>query len=239
MSRSPVVDESVRAGLARYYPGPGVVASVSLQSDIPAARGLKSSSAVSTAFILAVARAAGNEPSSLEVGRQAAEVGRRVGISATGALDDALAGLEPGFVVTDNRKDSVLRRAEIDPSWGVVLYIPPEPHPASPGLVSAFSGERGEGEKSARAALDGDWATAMRINTELVERTLRYSYRSLRERLEQRGAIASGVSGLGPTLAVIAPTARLSELVEALPNDRAEKRLVRFHQSASNEGGTR
>lgn len=236
MSRGPVVDESLRAALARYYPGRGIVATVSLQSEIPAARGLKSSSAVSTAFIVAVARAAGREPSPVEVGRLAAEIGRRVGVSATGALDDALAGLEPGFVVTDNRQDSILRRREIDPAWGVLLYIPPEPHPPSPGLVSAFSSERDAGQRSARAALDGDWALAMRINTELVERTMHYGYRALRERLEQRGAIASGVSGLGPTLAVIAPTARLPELAELLPRDRAERRLVPFSRNSSNGG---
>jgi shikimate kinase len=239
MSRSPVVDESVRAGLAHYYPGTGVVASVSLQSEIPTARGLKSSSAVSTAFILAVARAAGREPGPLEVGRHAADVGRRTGLSATGAFDDALAGLEPGFVVTDNGRDSVLRRSDIDPAWGVLLYIPPDPHPPSPGLVQAFSRERDAGERAGRAALDGDWATAMRINTELVERTMNYSYRSLRERLVRRGAIASGVSGLGPTLAVIAPTARLPDLAELLPKDRAEKRLVPFCRNSSNGGRPR
>ena len=235
-SGSPVVDESVRAGLARYHPGPGVVTSVSLRSEIPAARGLKSSSAVSTALILAVARASGVEPPPLEVARLAADVGRRAGISATGALDDALAGLEPGFVVTDNRQDAVLRRASIDPTWGVLLYIPPEAHPPSPRLVGAFSHERGAAERAGQAALNGDWTKAMRINTELVERTMGYSYRSIRERLERRGAIASGVSGLGPTLAVIAPTARLPQLAELLPKDGAEHRRVPFHRSSPTGG---
>jgi len=237
-SRGPVVDAAVRAALARYYPGSGIVATMSLQSDIPVARGLKSSSAVSTAFVLAVARAAGHEPTPLEVGRLAAGVGRRVGVSATGALDDALAGLEPGFVVTDNRQDTVLRRGDIDSAWGVLLYIPPEPHPPSPGLVSAFAREREAGERSGRAALSGDWVSAMRLNTELVERTLHYPYRALRERLEQGGAIASGVSGLGPTLAVIAPTSRLPELAEVLPKDRAERRQVAFYRNYPEGGRT-
>ena len=239
MSRGPLVDATVRAALARYYPGAGIVATVSLQSSVPVARGLKSSSAVSTAFILATARAAGKEPSPLEVGRLAAEVGRRVGVSATGALDDALAGLEPGFVVTDNRQDSVLRRGEIDPAWAVLLYIPPDPHPPSPGAVSAFAREREAGERSGRAALDGDWASAMRINTELVERIMRYPYRALRERFEELGAIASGVSGLGPTLAVIAAATRLPELGELLPRDRAERRVLPFCRTFSNGGPPR
>lgn len=231
-----VVDQSVRTGLARYHAHPGTVVSVALRSEIPAARGLKSSSAVSTAVILAVARAAGHEPSRLEIGRLAADAGRRSGVSATGALDDALAGLEPGFIVTDNRQDTVLRRAEIDPAWGVLLYIPEREHPPSPGLVSAFGREREAGERAARAVLEGDWATAMRINSEVVERTMRYAYRPLRERLEHHGAIASGVSGLGPTLATIARTDRLSDLAQLLPEDGAERRRVPFCRTSA-EGG--
>jgi len=227
-SRSPIVEQSLRVALRVYRPQPGTVARVSLRSQVPVARGLKSSSAVSTAVFLAVARAVGVEPDPIEIGRRSAEVGRQVGISATGALDDALAGLEPGFVVTDNRHDRVLRRSSVNPDWGVLLYIPVQPHPPSPSLAEAFSRERAAGEQAAQAVLEGDWARAMRLNTELVERTMGYSYRPLRNKLEQHGALASGVSGLGPTLTAIAPQARLSGLVEQLPDDGSDRRLVSF-----------
>jgi shikimate kinase len=232
-SRTPVVEESLRVGLSRYFSQPGVVARLSLRSEIPIARGLKSSSAVSTAILLAVARAAGQRPPLLEIARQSAEVGRRAGVSATGALDDALAGLEPGFVVTDNGRGEVLRRSDIDPGWGVVLYIPPQSHPPSPNLLSAFSSDRPAGELAARAAMGGDWATAMRLNTELVERTMGYSYGEIRDRLRTRGAFASGVSGLGPTLAAIAPAGRLPDLLRALPSDSATRLTVRFSRTSA------
>jgi len=231
--RTPIVEESLRAGLSRFYPQPGAVARLSLRSDIPIARGLKSSSAVSTSILLAVARAARREPTALEVGLLSAEVGRRAGVSATGALDDALAGLEPGFVVTENSRGEVLRRSVVDPGWGVALYIPPESHPPSPNLISAFSADRAAGERAANAARTGDWATAMRLNTELVERTMGYSYGGVRDRLRMHGAIASGVSGLGPTLAAIAPTERLPELVRVFPSDPAQKIALPFTRSSA------
>jgi len=223
-----VVEESLKVGLARFFPGTGTVARLSLRSEVPVARGLKSSSAVSTAILLAVARAAGHSPTPLEVGLRSAEVGRRAGVSATGALDDAMAGLEPGFIMTDNVRGEIVRRAKVDPEWGVVLYVPRESHPPSPNLLSAFSGERIAGERCVRAALDGDWARAMRLNSEIVERTMGYSYGALRDRLESHGAIASGVSGLGPTLAAVGPTDRLSELGQLLPSDEARKLIVPF-----------
>ncbi|MGA7476734.1 MAG: shikimate kinase [Thermoplasmata archaeon] len=233
---TPVVEEALRVGLALYFPEPGAVARLSLRSEIPIARGLKSSSAVSTAVLLAVARAADRNPTSLEIGRHSADVARRAGVSATGALDDALAGLEPGFVVTDNVRGEVLRRTDIDPGWGVALYIPPQPHPPSPNLRNAFSNERASGEPAARAAMDGDWTKAMRLNTELVERTMGYSYREIRDHLRQHGAIVSGVSGLGPTLATIAPLARLADLVQELPSDTAQKLVVPFTRTSMSGG---
>ena len=234
---TPLVEEALRLALARYFPDHGAVARLTLRSEIPLARGLKSSSAVSTAILLAVARATGRDPPPLEIGRHSADVARRVGVSATGALDDALAGLEPGFVVTDNVRGEVLRRTDIDPGWGVALYIPSQPHPPSPNFASAFSASRPSGEVAARAALDGDWTKAMRLNTEIVERTMGYAYREIRDRLGAHGAIASGVSGLGPTLATIAPTARLPDLLRELPSDGAQKLIVGFTRGSLSNGG--
>ena len=234
--RTRLVELSLRAGLSTYFPETNAVATLSLRSKVPVRRGLKSSSAVSTAILRATARAAGTEPSSLELGRLSAEVSRRAGVSATGALDDALAGLTPGFVVTDNLLGEVLRRSEVDPSWAALLYIPSRPHPPSPRLRTAFSKEHRAGELSVRAALEGDWARAMELNSELVERTMGYSYRDIRHRLLSHGALASGVSGLGPTLATIAPRAQLDELASLLPSDRAEKRLVPFVRGNGSRG---
>lgn len=227
-SRTPIVEESVRTGLAHYSTGQSVAVRLTLRSEIPSARGLKSSSAVSCAVLRAVAFAAGHRPSALELARLSAEVSRRVGISATGAFDDALAGLEPGFLVTDNARGELLRHDAIDPDWGVALYVPARPHPPSPTVHVAFGSERASGERSASAALEGDWARAMELNTELVERTMGYAYRELRARLTSRGAVASGVSGLGPALAAIAPVDRLTAVLREFPEDDAQRFVVRF-----------
>ncbi|MGD0588188.1 MAG: shikimate kinase [Thermoplasmata archaeon] len=232
-ARTSVVEESLRSGLTKYLPESGISVQLSLSSEIPVARGLKSSSAVSTAILLACARAAGRDPTALEIGLLSAEAGRRAGVSATGALDDALAGLEPGFVLTDNARGEIRGRAEVEPTWGVVLYVPAHAHPPSPNLLSAFSEEHAAGELVSRAANGGDWFTAMRLNTQLVERAMGYSYEGIRDRLRSHGALASGVSGLGPTLAAIAPTDRLAELIRALPSDDARKIVVPFTRTSS------
>jgi len=236
--RSPLIEESVSVGLSTFVSRPDARASVSVRSSIPIARGLKSSSAVGTAIILALARAAGQDPGPLDVGRLAAEAGRKAGVSATGALDDALASLGSGFVVTDNARGAVLHRAAVDPDWGVLLYIPSAPHPPSPSLRDAFARETPAGTAAASAAVRGEWALAMRLNTELVERVMGYSYASLRGRLRDEGAVASGVSGLGPTLAAIGPIARLPAIERALPADDAQRIVIPFVRGPTEEAPT-
>ena len=76
----------------------------------------------------------------------------------------------------------------------------------------------------------------MELNTELVERVMGYRYRRLRDRMHERGAVASGVSGVGPTLAAIAPRSKLSKVMSALPADGGRRLLVPFADFARGGG---
>jgi shikimate kinase len=224
--RTPLVEEALRVGLDRFFPGAPVDATLSLHSDIPVARGLKSSSAVASAILAAIARSARANVSTIDLARLAAEVGRRSGTSATGAFDDALAGLRPGFVVTDNRHDTVIREGPVEPDYEVALLVPPSPHRPSTEWTAAFRAEADEGARAAQAAREGRWWEAMDRNTELVERVMGYRYTELRRDLRRHGAVASGVSGLGPSLAIVVPRRRAAEILELLPADQGERLRV-------------
>jgi shikimate kinase len=223
---TPVVLASAQAALERFGAGEPLRCVVHLSSEVPPAKGLKSSSAVATATIRAAARALGSEPMPLEVARLAAGVGRRVGVSATGALDDALAGLLRGFVVTDNLGDELIAGVPADPSWTAVVYLPPGKHPPSPDLRKVFDRAREEGRAAADHARGGRFAEAMSLNTELVERIMGYDYRGLRQRLRSNGALAAGVSGFGPALGALVPIARVDEVLAALPRGVGERFAV-------------
>lgn len=227
-ARTPLVITSLTEALRRFAPGSSGTGELSLHSDIPPARGLKSSSAVSTAVVLAVARATDAEVAALDVARLSAAVSRSAGVSATGALDDALAGLSPGVVVTDNRSEELLKSYPIGSELGVALYISPAMHRPSPEWREAFRAEADRGRSAVAHALEGDWAGAMTENTELVERVVGADYTGIREELRRRGAIASGVSGMGPAFASIGPHPLLPRILEALPGSYGERRTVAF-----------
>ncbi|HTS32343.1 MAG TPA: shikimate kinase [Thermoplasmata archaeon] len=219
-SGTPLVRASVERALGAAAPGKAFSARLHLDSEIPVAKGLKSSSAVSTAVIRAVDRALGTESTDLDVAALAARVGREVGVSATGALDDALASLVPGFVVTNNREDRLLLRAPVDPEWTAVVHVPPGTHPPSAAVRERFHPWGREGSAAAEAALRGEWADAMHRNTSLVERVMGYKYAGLRHLLAGAGAVASGVSGMGPALVALAPRHRAAGVLAAMPPER-------------------
>lgn len=231
-TRTPLIETTVRLALDRWAPSGPFVTELRLRSEIPASRGLKSSSAVSSAIARAIAASVGAQPTPLEIGRLSAEASRLAGVSATGALDDALAGLLGGFVVTDNPRDELLRSSAPGPGWAAALFVPEASHASSPQWADRFRAFATEGRAAVDAALRGDWWSAMRINTELVERTMGYDYRSLRTRLLSGGALGVGVSGLGPALAAIAPSNRSEELLRTLPEEGGTRTIVSVPSAA-------
>jgi shikimate kinase len=236
-ARTPLVIASLTQALRRFAPDSSGRGSLTLRSEVPSARGLKSSSAVSAAIVLAVARATDATVAPLDIARLSAEVSRSAGVSATGALDDALASLTTGVVVTDNHAETLLGSYPLAPELGVALYVPPTTHRPSPQMIGAFRSEQPRGRVAADHALRGDWASAMRENTEIVERAIGYDYHGLRAQLLERGAIASGVSGMGPAFASIGPRGRLDEMVAALPRDSGERRSIAFSSVSAGVGG--
>ncbi len=233
---SPLTRAALGVALRRFAPDRDLKVAVSVRSEIPPARGLKSSSAVSAAVIAATARAAGTHPDASEVARLSAEVARSVGLSATGAFDDALAAVAGGAVVTDVRAGEVLRHERLPTDWGVVLYVPRSHHLPSTHWAEAFARRAAEGRAAGDLAREGRYLEAMERNTELVEAIVGLDYRPLRRELERQGALGCGVSGMGPTLAAVAPTERLPRLYEALPVGEAERWVVAFVPPTRPEG---
>jgi shikimate kinase len=227
-AETPLVRTSLVSALNAFGPGRAFDVALSIQSNIPPSRGLKSSSAVSTAVISAVASGLSVEPSPELVAGMSADVSRRVGLSATGAFDDALASVSGGCVVTDNRAHRKLREIPCDPEWRVALWVPAETHRPSPEWGERFAARSGEGRAAAQLAEKGDLLGAMTRNTTLVEKVMGYEYGPLRESLRRLGAVGSGVSGMGPTIAAIAPVSAIPRVLGGLPSGSGELLNVAF-----------
>lgn len=237
-SDTPLVRAAFAAGVERFAPGHSVSARIRIQSSIPPACGLKSSSAVSGAVLAAVARAVGRSTDPLALARISADLSQKIGLSATGAFDDAYAALEGGAVVTDNARRMVLWAGEAPSGLTVLLWIPSATHRPSSEWRERFRARAPEARPAVDAALAGDLLGAMGRNTELVESVMGYyEYEELRQRLAARGASASGVSGLGPALAILLSPECVGEVRATLASAGGEVRAVDFRPSPGPSAG--
>ncbi|HEV2231143.1 MAG TPA: hypothetical protein VGS18_03035, partial [Thermoplasmata archaeon] len=65
-------------------------------------------------------------------------------------------------------------------------------------------------------ALEGRYFDAMARNSAAIESALNYAYGPLRQRMLRLGARAAGISGMGPSVAVVVPEDRLPDLKAVL-----------------------
>jgi shikimate kinase len=180
---------------------------VRVRSAIPQGQGLKSSSALSVALLRALFAQEGRPgPAPEELAALSARTCRAAGLSVTGAYDDALASARGGLVVADVRDGRALRVDDPPPGLSVLVWLPGGTHPEVASLRQRWNGvhpsEALAAETQARA---GRYLEAMELNSQVVERTLGYPWGELRRRLREEGALAAGVSGNGPALAVLVP----------------------------------
>lgn len=164
-----------------------------ITSEIPEGGGLKSSSAVATASISALSQLTGIH---VDVPMLAARLSLEAGVSVTGALDDATAAFYGGISVCDNSKMKIIRRASLPQGLSFVI-LPRGPRKDFDPMIlrknwPSFKHITG-------MVLKGNYVDAMARNGLTVSEVLGYETDVLLKTVEM-GAIASGVTGNGPSL---------------------------------------
>ena len=191
-----LVSGCVRSTAARVGTGP-VRGRVEVRSDIPASRGLKSSSAVSNVVVLATARALSRELEDSELLDIAIDESIRAKVTVTGAFDDAAACYYGGLVVTDNTCRTVLKTGVLDPAMSVVLHIPDRMIPKDQVDKTRFGQLKGEFDTALELAVKGDYPRAIEVNSRATAKALDLSDEAP-EAAREAGAYAAGITGTGP-----------------------------------------
>ncbi|MEM3857148.1 MAG: shikimate kinase [Thermoprotei archaeon] len=194
---------------------------VEVKSEIPWAVGMKSSSAVTNAIILATADALGSKIKAMDVLGLNAEINRGLGVSRTGALDDAAACLFGGIVVTDNLKDRLIQAYQPEPEVAVFLIPAGATRPKMPEKFRA-----GVCDCSLTAyslAMRGNYHEAASLNGSVIAGQLGYSLKPVTSAL-RNGASSAGITGNGPAYAALA----CSDTVEKIAGEwTAMGRVIR------------
>ncbi len=172
-----------------------------VRTEILPSMGLKSSSSVCNAVIAAVLDHFGISMDPLEAIRLGVGCARECKVTITGAFDDACGCGLGGLVATDNSKDALVFREEV-PRYDVVVCIPDRSIPKSKVPVDRYKELKDEYRAMVPQLKDGYLDVLTRNGRFVAE--LAGVENGLAEKALEAGALAAGVTGTGPAVAVIA-----------------------------------
>jgi shikimate kinase len=180
--------------------GDGQGGHVETESEVPMASGLKSSSAAANATVMATLDAldATAEISREEAARIGVTAARDVGVTVTGAFDDASASMLGGLTVTNNDEDELLARDT--PEWDVLVWTPPERAFSADADVERCRAVAPIAEVVADLALDGRYGQAMTVNGLAFCAALDFPTAPM---MEAMGAAGVSLSGTGPSFVAV------------------------------------
>ncbi|MBI4257983.1 MAG: shikimate kinase [Thaumarchaeota archaeon] len=177
-------------------------AKVETISQVPVARGLKSSSTASNAVALATITALGKSEDDLTVINIGVDASLKARVTLTGALDDAAASYLGGFVVTNNLNRRILRRDSVDEDMKVLILVPQTRHYTGRVDVERARAVKIVAEEAFALALQGKYLEALAINGLAYSAALGFNPKPSIDALIA-GALSAGLSGKGPAVAAL------------------------------------
>ncbi|MEM1563494.1 MAG: shikimate kinase [Candidatus Bathyarchaeia archaeon] len=177
-------------------------AEVKTWSNIPIARGLKSSSAAANAIALATVAALQKEVDDLTVVNLGVDGALEAKVTITGAFDDACASYFGGVVVTDNLKRKIIKHFKVPENLTVLFYIPRTKVYTSGVNVQKMQAAAPLVKVAYKKALEGDFWAALTLNGLIYSSALGYNASIALDAL-MAGAVAAGLSGKGPAVTVV------------------------------------
>lgn len=198
-------------------------AQVETSSNIPIARGLKSSSAAANATALATVAALKKSLDDMTIINFGVDGALDAKVTITGAFDDASASYFGGVIVTDNIKRKILKRLVVPDNFAVLLCIPPNKSYTVNVDIDRIHSVASLAEIAHKEACRGNYWQAMSLNGLIYSVALGYDSSIAVDAL-MAGAVAAGLSGKGPAVVAVVPDEKIDD-VRIKWNDREAKIL--------------
>ena len=196
-------------------------AKVKTWSNIPAARGLKSSSVAANVVALAAVAALGETLDDMEVVKLGVDAAFDANVTVTGAFDDACASYFGGAVVTDNMKRKLLKHVALPDDLAVLFHVPSKKAYTADSDVNKLRTVKPLVEVAYAEAEKGNFWTALSLNGVIYSSALGYEASVSLDALEA-GALASGLCGKGPAVTAVVSSDKIDAVKTALQRHEGE-----------------
>ena len=196
-------------------------AKVETTSNIPVARGMKSSSAAANAIALATVGALGHSLDDVVLVRLGVEAALDAKVTITGAFDDACASYFGGVIITDNLERKIVKRFELCDAPAVLFYVPAQKTYTVSSNVKRMKAFSSVVKVAYNEALNGNYWSALTLNGLVYSSALGYDSSPAVDALKA-GALAAGLSGTGPAVTAIVSKENIGLVKEAWQNYEGE-----------------
>ncbi len=180
------------------------------KSEIPPGVGLKSSSAYTTSLIGAYAEFKKIKIEDIQIARLSSTVSKKIGISITGAFDDAFGSLTEKIPVTDNIKMEII---DIYDSFNLPVIITVPELKRSMDLKERLISRKNDFLRALEHLKKGEIVECANINGYAVGRALGYPVEPITN-VRKLGALISGYTGNGPAFFSITEKSNVNEVME-------------------------
>jgi shikimate kinase len=214
-AESPVLIEKTVKKILKYFNLEGKFgAEVETWSNIPIARGLKSSSVAANAIALATVAALEKHLDDVTIVKLGVDGAIDAKVTITGAFDDACASYFGGVVVTDNPKRRIVKRFEMAEDLAVLFYVPAKKTYTVSSDVGRMKCVASLVKIAYKEALKGNYWAALTLNGLIYSSALGYDPSIAIDAL-MAGALAAGLSGTGPAVTAIVPDEKIDLVKDA------------------------
>ncbi len=190
-------------------------AKVKTWSNIPIAKGLKSSSAAANAVALAATAALDKTLDDLELVNLGVDAAFDAKVTVTGAFDDACASYFGGIVITDNLSREIVKQLPLAEDLTVLFHVPPEKAYTADSNVGRLQTVKPLVEVAYKEALEGKIWQALTLNGLVYSSASGYNPSIAIDALAA-GAIAAGLCGKGPAVTAVTSKDKIDSVKAAL-----------------------
>jgi shikimate kinase len=201
-------------------------AKVKTWSNIPIARGLKSSSVAANAVALATVAALGKTLDDMTVVKLGVDAAFDAKVTVTGAFDDACASYFGGAVVTDNLKRKLLKRVTLPEDLTALFHVPSRKAYTVDSDVNRLQIVKPLVKIAYEEAAKGNFWEALSLNGIVYSSALGFGTSVAVDALAA-GALAAGLCGKGPAVTAVVSSDKIDSVRTAL--QRHEGEILQAH----------
>jgi shikimate kinase len=190
-------------------------AKVTTWSNIPIAKGLKSSSTAANAIALATVAALGESLDDLSIVQLGVDAAFDANVTVTGAFDDACASFFGGAVITDNKARKIVKQMPLPNDLVVLFHVPAQKAYTANSDLQRLKTVKPLAEIAYKEALKGKVWDALTLNGLIYSAASNLNAKIAVDALAA-GAVAAGLCGKGPATTAVVSIDKVDYVKSAL-----------------------